>query len=92
MPTKRKAAKPPARARRRVRHRRSTFAVWKCRICAYVVVLFKEPKTWRSVALLVAGLGVKISPENWEGIMSTGVIVAGLLGSVLHDRKPPRRR
>lgn len=70
---------------------RSRWSLATCRVCAYVLVLLKEPKTWRSVVLIATGLGAKFSPQNIETIVTTGLLVAGILGATLHDRKSQRR-
>lgn len=50
-----------------------------------VIERFKEPSTWRGVCLLFAALGVGISPEMMEYIVSAGVGLSGLIGLLTSD-------
>lgn len=44
-----------------------------------------EPSTWRGLVILLTGLGIPLSPELQEVIISCGLFVAGLIGVVFPD-------
>ncbi|MBF0284802.1 MAG: hypothetical protein HQL51_10135 [Magnetococcales bacterium] len=46
----------------------------------------REPSTWRGLVLLITGLGVQISPETSDHLVTTGLAMAGLMGAVTPDR------
>ena len=45
----------------------------------YIIDRFREPSTWRGIVLLATALGVSISPELGEAIVSAGLAAAGLI-------------
>ena len=51
----------------------------------YVVDRAKEASTWRGVIMLLTAVGLNISPEMADAIISVGIAVAGLLGMLLPD-------
>ena len=53
----------------------------------YVVNRAKEASTWRGVAMLLTAVGLKITPEMADAIISVGIAVAGLVGILLPDSK-----
>ena len=53
----------------------------------YVVNRAKEASTWRGVIMLLTAVGLKITPEMTDAIISVGIAVAGLLGMLLPDSK-----
>ena len=53
----------------------------------YVVNRAKEASTWRGVIMLLTAVGLKITPEMADAIISVGIAVAGLLGMLLPDSK-----
>ena len=53
----------------------------------YVVNRAKEASTWRGVIMLLTAVGLKISPEMADAIISVGIAVAGLVGMLLPDSK-----
>ena len=53
----------------------------------YVVNRAKEASTWRGVIMLLTAIGLKITPEMADAIISVGIAVAGLVGMLLPDSK-----
>lgn len=53
----------------------------------YVVNRAKEASTWRGVIMLLTAVGLKITPEMADAIISVGIAVAGLVGMLLPDSK-----
>ena len=53
----------------------------------YVVNRAKEASTWRGIVMLLTAVGLKITPEMADAIISVGIAVAGLLGMLLPDSK-----
>ena len=53
----------------------------------YVVNRAKEASTWRGVVMLLTAVGLKITPEMADAIISFGIAVAGLVGMLLPDSK-----
>ncbi len=53
----------------------------------FVAERMKEPSTWRGLALFVSGLGIYISPEQWEVIAAFGMGLSGLIGMTTKDTK-----
>ena len=53
----------------------------------YVVNRAKEASTWRGVIMLLTAVGLNISPEMADAIISVGIAVAGLVGILLPDSK-----
>jgi hypothetical protein len=53
----------------------------------YVVNRAKEASTWRGVIMLLTAVGLKITPEMADAIISVGISVAGLVGILLPDSK-----
>lgn len=53
----------------------------------YVVNRAKEASTWRGVIMLLTAVGLKITPEMADAIISVGIAVAGLMGMLLPDSK-----
>lgn len=53
----------------------------------YVVNRAKEASTWRGVIMLLTAVGMKITPEMADAIISVGIAVAGLVGMLLPDSK-----
>ena len=45
----------------------------------FVLERAQEPSTWRGIVLLATALGVSISPELGEAIVSAGLAAAGLI-------------
>jgi hypothetical protein len=55
----------------------------------YILQRAKEPSTWRGVILLLTAAGVQIQPQMIEAVVSVGMALAGLVGVVTADKKPP---
>ena len=53
----------------------------------YVVNRAKEASTWRGIIMLLTAVGLKITPEMADAIISVGIAVAGLVGMLLPDSK-----
>lgn len=53
----------------------------------YVVNRAKEASTWRGVIMLLTAVGLKITPEMADAIISVGIAVAGAVGMLLPDSK-----
>lgn len=53
----------------------------------YVVNRAKEASTWRGVIMLLTAVGLNISPEMADAIISVGIAVAGAVGMLLPDSK-----
>lgn len=52
----------------------------------YMLERAKEPSTWRGVVLLLTAVGVPISPDLIEPIVSVGLAVSGLIGILTADK------
>lgn len=57
------------------------------RLKRYLVAQAKEPSTWRGAVLVATALGVTLTPDQREAIVTTGLFVAGIIGAVMPDRK-----
>lgn len=55
----------------------------------YVMRRLKEPTTWRGLILVLTALGLRVSPEMAEGIISIGLGAAGAIGVIAPDPKKP---
>lgn len=53
----------------------------------YVVNRAKEASTWRGVIMLLTAVGLKITPEMADAIISVGIAVAGAVGVLFPDSK-----
>lgn len=47
---------------------------------------FKEPSTWRGLAMFAAAFGISVSPETMEYTIATGTGLAGLIGMLTSDQ------
>lgn len=52
----------------------------------YILARAKEPSTWRGALLLLTALGVRVSPEMTDAIVTVGLGVVGLLGVATPDK------
>lgn len=50
----------------------------------YILERFKEPSTWRGIAILAGALGMQVSPDL---IPAIGTVVAAALGGIEVIRK-----
>lgn len=48
----------------------------------YLIERLKEPSTYRGIVLIITAFGAKISPEQTEAIVSTGLLIAGFIGAL----------
>lgn len=46
----------------------------------YLIARLSEASTWRGIVLLLTALGVSLSPEQAEAIVTVGLAVAGAAG------------
>ncbi len=46
---------------------------------------FKEPSTWRGLAMMATAFGISISPEIMEYIIAAGTGISGLIGMITGD-------
>ena len=53
----------------------------------YVVNRAKEASTWRGAIMLLTAVGLKITPEMADAIISVGIAVAGAVGVLFPDSK-----
>jgi hypothetical protein len=49
---------------------------------SYLLARIKEPTTWRGLVLVLTSLGVGVSPEQSDAIVSAGLAIAGLIGTL----------
>lgn len=52
---------------------------------SYLKRRLMEASTWRGVVLVLTALGVQISPELGQAIVTAGLAVAGVIGLALPD-------
>lgn len=58
------------------------------RLRDYAIARLQEPTTWRGLVLVVTAIGgVKAPPEYWEAIITVGLMVAGVIGALVPDRR-----
>lgn len=51
---------------------------------ANILKLLKQKSTWAGIVSIATGLGLALSPELKEAIISAGMAIVGLIG-VIHD-------
>lgn len=49
-------------------------------MAAYLIARLKEPTTWRGLVLLLTSLGLSLSSEQSDVIVTAGLALAGLIG------------
>ena len=54
---------------------------------AYLKERLGEASTWRGIAALLTAVGVTLSPEQTNAIVSAGLALIGLLGVFTKDKK-----
>ncbi len=54
---------------------------------AYLIARLKEPSTWRGLVLIATACGAKLAPEQWDAIVTGGLLVVGLIGASISDTK-----
>lgn len=59
------------------------------RLRDFAIARLQEPTTWRGIVLVITAIGgIKAPPEYWEAIITIGLMVAGVIGAVVPDKKP----
>lgn len=54
----------------------------------YLLARLQEPTTWRGLVLIATAVGAKWSPTQAEAIVTAGLLVAGIIGAVVPDKRP----
>lgn len=49
----------------------------------------REPSTWRGIIWIATSVGVTLSPEVWEYIITAGMALAGLVGVLTREKEDP---
>lgn len=52
----------------------------------YLLERLKEPSTWRGLTALLTAVGVALSPEQINAIISAGLALIGVLGVFTKDK------
>lgn len=52
----------------------------------YLLERLKEPSTWRGLTALLTAIGVALSPEQVNAIVSAGLALMGVLGVFTKDK------
>lgn len=52
----------------------------------YLLERLKEPSTWRGLVLLATTIGIQVSPEAADAVISTGLLIAGIIGVFTKDK------
>lgn len=47
----------------------------------------KELSTWKGIALVLTSIGINVSPESWQAIVSFGIALAGLFDILTKEKK-----
>ena len=53
---------------------------------SYLLERLKEPSTWRGLTALLTAVGVALSPEQVNAIVSAGLALMGVLGVFTKDK------
>lgn len=53
----------------------------------YIMKRLAEPSTWRGIMALATGVGVGISPEMQNQIITLGLAGIGMVGMISKDKK-----
>ena len=54
---------------------------------SYLLERIKEPSTWRGLTLLLTALGIPLATGVADAVIAVGLAVAGLIGSVMPDKR-----
>lgn len=46
---------------------------------------FRQASTWRGLVYLLTAVGLSLTPEQMDGIVTAGLAIAGLIGVFLPD-------
>lgn len=57
------------------------------RFNGFKLASLREPSTWRGMIMLATALGVPISPEQSDVILTAGLALAGLVGAFFGDNQ-----
>jgi hypothetical protein len=52
----------------------------------YILDRLEEPSTWRGFIALVTAIGITLTPEQTEAIVSGGLALIGLFGMFTKDK------
>lgn len=52
-----------------------------------LIARLKDPSTWRGLVMIATACGAALSPEQWEAIVTGGLMVVGLIGASISDTK-----
>lgn len=55
----------------------------------WIIARLKEPSTYRGIIWLMTAIGLHVSPEAWMQITSIGMGIAGGIGVITRDKRPP---
>lgn len=53
----------------------------------YIMERLKEASTWRGIIAFLTGVGIAISPDLQEAIITFGLAGMGLVGVITADKK-----
>lgn len=53
----------------------------------YLMDLLNQPSTWRGLVLIATVCGAVLSPDQREAIVNVGLLVVGLIGAAMSDKK-----
>jgi uncharacterized membrane protein len=53
---------------------------------SYLLERLKEPSTWRGLTALLTAVGVALSPDQVNAIVSAGLALMGVLGVFTKDK------
>ena len=53
----------------------------------YLIDRLKEPSTWRGLVMIATACGAVLSPDQREAIVTGGLLVVGLIGAAMADKK-----
>jgi len=55
----------------------------------YISNRLREPSTWRAITVILTLIGVHLSPEEIEAIITVGGVVFALIDGIKKDAKSP---
>jgi len=55
----------------------------------YIANRLREPSTWRAITVVLTLIGVHLSPEEIEAIITVGGVVFALIDGIKKDAKSP---
>ena len=56
------------------------------RLRKYVIARLQESSTWRGLVLIATALGAKAQPQVWEAVVTSGLMIAGMIAVIFPDR------